>query len=44
MAAGFRGVPLPDEPHPVDATARAHRGRIRGEIVARQSDGLQALV
>src|SRR5882672_5790364 len=43
MAARGRGVPLPDEPDVVDATARAHRGRIRGESVAREGDRLQAV-
>lgn len=43
MAARRRGVPPPDELDPVDASARAHGGRIRGEIVAREGDRLQAV-
>jgi hypothetical protein len=44
MPACRLGVLLPDEPQVIDASARAHRGRIRGKSVAREGDRLQALV
>ena len=44
VAARRLRVLLPDELQVIDASARAQRGRIRGESVARQRDRLQTLV